>query len=444
MAKTTHADFHIAIVGAGIAGLALAMALHKKGISFTLYEEAKEYSAVGAGIGFAPNGMRTMDLIEPAFRPLYEDICVGNKGQDNQHIFFEGMLLEKGFGRDKPWAGNSAWGHQDYVRKSAHRKALLDIMTSFIPIEKVKFNKRLTKIEQRPDGISLVFADGTVAEAALLAGGDGIQSIVRAHVLQDVHPEQVLPVYAGSYCFRAVIPMAEAYEILGDLTDVAKIYFGHKRSAVTYRISGGEEFNFLLCVDDSEDGWKLENAVTEKVTHEQMMADFSDPDIDEAFRRLLAKAKPIKWGLFHHLKTATYFKGRAVLIGDSAHASLPFQAAGAAQGLEDALVLSNVIAEIAALPERGASQSSAIKVALTAYDSVRRPRAQKQLEQAAEVSRMIYFQHEAAGADMNKILPMLQNGRFDWLWFHDMNDDVKEVLGRMHKELAASSQTARI
>lgn len=113
-------------------------------------------------------------------------------------------------------------------------------MTSFIPIEKVKFNKRLTKIEQRPDGISLVFADGTVAEAALLAGGDGIQSIVRAHVLQDVHPEQVLPVYAGSYCFRAVIPMAEAYEILGDLTDVAKIYFGHKRSAVTYRISGGE------------------------------------------------------------------------------------------------------------------------------------------------------------------------------------------------------------
>lgn len=197
-------------------------------------------------------------------------------------------------------------------------------------------------------------------------------------------------------------------------------------------------------MDDSEDGWKLENAVTEKVTHEQMMADFSDPDIDEAFRRLLAKAKPIKWGLFHHLKTATYFKGRAVLIGDSAHASLPFQAAGAAQGLEDALVLSNVIAEIAALPERGASQSSAIKVALTAYDSVRRPRAQKQLEQAAEVSRMIYFQHEAAGADMNKILPMLQNGRFDWLWFHDMNDDVKEVLGRMHKELAASSQTARI
>lgn len=42
--------------------------------------------------------MRTMDLIEPGFRLLYEEVCVGNKGEDAQHIFFEGMLLEEGFG----------------------------------------------------------------------------------------------------------------------------------------------------------------------------------------------------------------------------------------------------------------------------------------------------------------------------------------------------------
>lgn len=53
---------------------------------------------ISAGIGFAPNGMRTMDLIEPGFRPLYEQICVGNKGEKNQDIFFEGMLLEEGLG----------------------------------------------------------------------------------------------------------------------------------------------------------------------------------------------------------------------------------------------------------------------------------------------------------------------------------------------------------
>ncbi|KAF5711917.1 salicylate hydroxylase [Fusarium mundagurra] len=444
MAKPSRNELHVAIVGAGIGGLALAMALHKKGISFTLYEDAKEYSAVGAGIGFAPNGMRTMDLIEPGFRPLYEAICVGNKGEDAQDIFFEGMLLEEGLGRDKPWYGHSGWGHPDYIRKSAHRKTLLDIMTSFIPIENVKFNKRLTNIEERPDGVTLSFQDGTTAECSVLAGADGIKSTVRAHVLEN-YPSQIAPVYAGAYCYRAVIPMSEAYEILGDLTDVAKFYFGPKRSAVTYRISGGEEFNYLLCVADSPDGWKLEGAVTETISHEAMMADFEGPGVDDRFRQLLAKAKPIKWGFFHHFCTASYYRGRVALVGDSAHASLPFQAAGAAQGLEDALVLSNVLAEIAKLPQHGAELAPFIQAGLSAYDSVRRPRAQKQLEQAAEVGRMIFFQHEEAGDDMDKILPRLQQGRFNWLWFHDMNDDAQEAVKRMQKHISVGGPSvARI
>lgn len=195
-----------------------------------------------------------------------------------------------------------------------------------------------------------------------------------------------------------------------------------------------QEFNFLLCVADSDDAWKLKDAVTERITHEAMLADFEGPGVDNSFRKLLRKARPVKWGFFHHLHTATYVRDRVVLVGDSAHASLPFQAAGAAQGLEDALVLSDVLAELAKLPECGANQLPAIRAGLTAYDSVRRPRAQKQLEQAAEVGRMIFFQHEEAGADMEEILRRLQQGWFNWLWFHDMNDDVQEALSRMQKQ----------
>jgi len=113
-------------------------------------------------------------------------------------------------------------------------------MTSFIPIENVRFSKRLTTIEQHPDKVVLKFADGDVAEASVLAGADGIKSGVRKHVLEPLYPEQAEPVYAGAYCYRAVIPMAEANEIMGDLTDVARFYFGHDRSAVTYRITGGK------------------------------------------------------------------------------------------------------------------------------------------------------------------------------------------------------------
>lgn len=179
------------------------------------------------------------------------------------------------------------------------------------------------------------------------------------------------------------------------------------------------------------DGWKLKNAVTEKVSFESMMADFQRKGVDERLRKLLAKCKPIKWGLFHHLHTSTYSRGRVALIGDSAHASLPYQAAGAAQGLEDAWVLTAVIAEIAKFPRSTASLGPEIHAALAAYDSVRRPRAQFQLNRAAEVGRMLLFHHEEAGADMTKILAKLQNEWFNWLWFHDIDTDAQKALAQL-------------
>lgn len=111
-------------------------------------------------------------------------------------------------------------------------------MTSFIPPENVAFNKRLTGIEQHEDGVVLTFSDAESVEASVVVGADGIKSIVREHVLQD-EPSQVAPVYADSYCYRGVIPIETAEDILGDLADTAKFYFGDKRSCVTYRISQG-------------------------------------------------------------------------------------------------------------------------------------------------------------------------------------------------------------
>lgn len=112
-------------------------------------------------------------------------------------------------------------------------------MTSFIPVENVRFSKSLTDIEQLPDKVILKFADGDIGEASILVGADGIKSIVREHVLEPLYPGQAEPVYAGSYCYRGVIPTTKAEEIFGNLTDVAKIYVGHKRCCVTYLISGG-------------------------------------------------------------------------------------------------------------------------------------------------------------------------------------------------------------
>lgn len=188
---------------------------------------------------------------------------------------------------------------------------------------------------------------------------------------------------------------------------------------------------------DVDRPWESKNAVTEKVTYEAMMADFEGRGVDNRFLQLLSKAKPIRWGFFHHRYTSTYYSGRVVLMGDSAHASLPFQAAGAAQGLEDALVLSNLLAKIVSTFEKEAALGPYIRAAFEGYDSVRRPRAQKQLEQAAEVGLMIHFQHPEAGSDMGKILPRLQQGRFNWLWFHDLKEDIRSASHRMDEVINA-------
>lgn len=325
-------------------------------------------------------------------------------------------------------------------------------MTSFIPIEKVRFSRCVEEIEQHPDKVILKFASGDIAEASILVGADGIKSMVRGHVLGQLYPNQVEPVYADSYCYRGVIPTSEAKEIFGDLTDVAKMYLGDKRCCISYLISKGDvsrytlipiggmlttpckELNFLLCAVDDKP-WEFKNAVSQKISHEAMMADFGGPGVDERFRRLLSKAMPVKWGFFHHRYTSTYYHDRVVLLGDSAHASLPFQAAGSGQGLEDALILSNILAKIYNAPDQGLALGPYIRAGFAAYDAIRRPRAQRQLERAHEMSQMIHFQHSETGKEMEKIAGKLQKGWFDWIWFHDLNGDIELVFRKMDEEL---------
>ena len=196
-------------------------------------------------------------------------------------------------------------------------------------------------------------------------------------------------------------------------------------------------------MNDADRPWLLKKAVTERVTREAMMADFEGRGVDKRFLQLLSLAEPIRWGFFHHRYTSTYFRDRVVLLGDSAHASLPFQAAGAAQGLEDALVLSNLLAKVFSVTQKDAPLGPYLRAAFEGYDSVRRPRAQKQLEQAAEVGLMLHFQHPEAKTDMGNILPRLQRGRFNWLWFHDLNIDVKSASDRMDEVLRAAAVTSK-
>jgi salicylate hydroxylase len=125
--------------------------------------------------------------------------------------------------------------------------------------------------------------------------------------------------------------------------------------------------------------------------------------------------KPAKWPLFHHPFTSTYYNHRICLLGDVAHASSPSQAAGAGQGLEDALVLSKLLGKV-----KSADQ---LENAFEAYDAIRRPRAQGMVQESLDVMVAYYLIHPKFGHDLQKITDEA-NRRLPLIWWHDLEADV--------------------
>ena len=119
------------------------------------------------------------------------------------------------------------------------------------------------------------------------------------------------------------------------------------------------------------------------------------------------------WALFDHKPAPTYFNGRVAILGDAAHASTPHQGAGAGMALEDAFILSTLLAD-----ERTRSGSD-ISAAFKAYDAIRRPRSQRVVTTSRAAGEMYAFRGPAGG-DLAKIRVDLLT-RQQWIWDEDMD-----------------------
>jgi salicylate hydroxylase len=276
--------FHIAIVGAGLGGIALAIALSRHGIPYTIYESAAAYATVGAGVGIGPNSLRAMDSIDERFRVEFEKVCIGNLTAGKEHVMMEAAMIEDGLGEKRGWK-STAWGSKTYRRTAAHRKDLLDIMTALIPEGSVKFNKRISGIFNADNAVELSFEDGETVRVSAVIGCDGVKGFTRGYVLEK-HPQEIQPVYAQQYAYRAVLPLEECREILGDLANDARMYFGKDVNLSTYVISHGREINVVGFVRDPLP-WESAGRVTREVSREQMLADFTKHDVDKRIIKLL-------------------------------------------------------------------------------------------------------------------------------------------------------------
>ena len=130
--------------------------------------------------------------------------------------------------------------------------------------------------------------------------------------------------------------------------------------------------------------------------------------------------KPDIWALFdHHLPTATYhLKGKICLLGDSAHASTPHHGAGAGMAVEDAMILSQLLASI--------YQAKDIEDVFVAYDTVRRPRSQRLVASSRRIGIIYDFEDPEIGDDMGAMQDYL-NHAWDWIWKEDLDRQLEKA-----------------
>ncbi|KAI1335983.1 hypothetical protein F5Y15DRAFT_221802 [Xylariaceae sp. FL0016] len=411
----------IAILGAGIGGLALAIGLIKRNVPVVVYEAADEYSAVGAGIGLGPNALAAIDLIDSRFREEYNNAKTANEKPEFAHSVFDALYAEEGFGESRGWTRGLV-GAPYFTRSSAHRKDLLEIMESFIPQGVVKFSKRARSIVQSGEDVAVTFEDGQTIVVNAVIGCDGVKGMTRREVLGKIAPEEVPPTFCGLYIYRGIIPMDKAKEILGTHAGDAKWFMAKGTGVAIYPISKGKAENFVFFVTDSEPWTHGDTAIP--CTKQEMIADLSG--YDSRLLKLLDYAQPLRWPTWHHPKTSTYFNGRVCLLGDVAHASSPHQAAGAGQGLEDAVILSHLLTLV--------KSPSQLEAAFSAYDTIRRPRAQKVVNTSFEAGNIYMWLDSEIGDDMTKILENA-NQRLHWIWQHDLREDVKKAEGHYSRSV---------
>lgn len=401
----------IAILGAGIGGLGLAIGLIRQGVPVTVYEDAPKFSPIGAGIGFGPNSLDAIDLLDPKFRQMYEDAATENERPEFRNSVFDALYAEEGFGEKRGWTRGLV-GAPYFSRSSAHRKDLLQIMESLVPSGVVKFSKHAEEVKQEGDEVVVRFRDGEVIRVDALIGCDGVKGITRGLVLGDRYPEEVAPKYCNMYIYRGIIPMADAKNVLGEHAGDAKWFMAKDRGMAIYPISKGEQENFVFFILNNGE-WK-EGQGQIPCTKEEMAADLEG--FDQRLLKLLDWATPLRWPTFHHPTTSAYYKGRICMLGDVAHASSPHQAAGAGQGLEDAVVLSRLLGKV--------KDPRDLETAFAVYDEIRRPRAQAVVNTSYEAGDIYHWRDPEIGSDMEKIV---ENGnqRLHWIWQHDLAGDAK-------------------
>ncbi|KAI1810010.1 putative monooxygenase [Poronia punctata] len=395
-------DIEVAIIGGGIIGIILALGLLRRDIKPKIYERAQGFSEIGAGIGFTVNAERAMESLEHRVLESFRKVATKNKDDWFRYIDAYGTDRngQPGNGTEELVA-NLFLGERgmEACRRSDFHRLILDLL----PEGCLMYGKKLLSVQDDPsaDKVMMKFEDGSAEACDIVIGCDGIKSTVRSVMFG---PDAPQPSYTHKYGYRGLLPMDEAVKVVGeDKANNRVMYMGADAHVLSCPVADGAMVNIAAFVTDPNP-WVGENGkMTSPATKADAVKAFAGfgPSVRGLISLLPENLD--RWAIFdlHDQPVSTFSRGRLCLAGDAAHASAPYHGAGAGYGVEDCLVLAELLA---ALLNRGLSipLKEIIPKILAIYNEIRYDRCQALVQSSRIVSEMYEWQHAETRHDIQK------------------------------------------
>nr|WP_283815841.1 FAD-dependent monooxygenase [Bradyrhizobium lablabi] len=390
----------IVVAGAGIGGMTAALALAQKGFRIVLLEKAEKLEEAGAGLQLSPNASRI--LVELGLEPRLTGRAVMPESINIMSARAGGEISRLPLGQAATFAAGAPY----WVVHRADLQAALQAHVNDNPDIELRLGCQFDDVTKHARGLTVVQRQGLSRQqdvATALIGADGIWSSVRNHLFPEVQPQ-----FSGLIAWRGTLA---ATALPREYTSPrVQLWMGPNAHLVAYPISGGRQINVVAIVAGTwnRPGWSAPGEANE------IKSTFASSRWPATGRMLInAVDEWRRWALFTVPDDGEWHQGSIALLGDAAHAMLPFAAQGAGMAIEDAAVLAKC------LSEGKTDNADGVAAALKRYARMRRGRIARVQRTARRQGRIYHMSGLAAAARdlvIRALGPKQMLARQDWIF----------------------------